>query len=100
MAKKGAFEVEVVSEEAAQEELAELRSGRGGRTSKYKPLADQAQDIDEGQVMKVKVKKNEVGGLRGYLRRRFDDKYTVKSSKLDGDDYMAFVYLTPEDERE
>lgn len=100
MAKRGKFQVEVVSEDAAQEELAELRSGRGGRTSKYKPLADEAQNLSDDQVMKVQVQKNEVGGLRGYLRRRFDDKYTVKSSKVDGDKYMAFVYLTPEDERE
>ena len=100
MAKRGKFDVQVVSEEEAQEELAELRSGRGGRTSKYKPLADEAQKLSEDQVMKVQVQKNEVGGLRGYLRRRFEDRYTVKSSKVDGDKYMAFVYMTPEDERE
>ena len=100
MAKHGQFDVEVVSEAEAQEELAELRSGRGGRVSKYKPLADRAQDLNEGEVMKVRLEKNEVGGLRGYLRRRFEDKYTVKSSKVDDDEYMAFVSLTPEEERE
>lgn len=95
--KAGAFSFEVVSEEKAQEELSELRSGRGGRVSKYEPLADAAQKLAGDKVLKVKLDKNEVGGLRGYLRRRFGEKYTVKSSKIDGDEYMAFVFLTPEE---
>lgn len=95
--KAGQFSFDVVSEDKAQEELSELRSGRGGRVSKYEPLADAAQKLSGDKVLKVKLGKNEVGGLRGYLRRRFNEKYTVKSSKIDGDEYMAFVFLTPEE---
>lgn len=95
--KAGQFSFEVISEEKAQEELSELRSGKGGRASKYEPLADEAQNLAGDKVLKVTLGKNEVGGLRGYLRRRFGEKYTVKSSKIDGDEYMAFVFLTPEE---
>lgn len=95
--KAGLFKFEVISEDQAQEELSELRSGKGGRSSKYEPLADAAQNITGDKVLKVKLGKNEVGGLRGYLRRRFGEKYTVKSSKVEGDEYMAFVFLTPQE---
>ncbi len=95
--KAGQFTFEVISEEQANEELSTLRSGKGGRASKYEPLATEAQKISGDKVLKVKLGKNEVGGLRGYLRRRFGEKYTVKSSKIDGDDYMAFVLLTPDE---
>ncbi len=95
--KAGQFTFEVISEEQANEELSTLRSGKGGRASKYEPLAAEAQKISGDKVLKVKLGKNEVGGLRGYLRRRFGEKYTVKSSKIDGDDYMAFVLLTPDE---
>lgn len=98
--KAGQFSFEVISEEKAQEELSVLRSGKGGRASKYEPLADAAQGLSGDKVLKVKLGKNEVGGLRGYLRRRFGEKYTVKSSKVDGDEYMAFVFLTPEEAKQ
>lgn len=94
--KAGQFTFQVIPQEEAAEELSELRSGRGGRSSKYVPLAEAAQNLTGNKVLKVKLDKNEVGGLRGYLRRRFDEKYTVKSSKVDGDEYIAFVLLTPE----
>jgi hypothetical protein len=48
-------------------------------------------------VLKVELGKNEVGGLRGYLRRRFGERYTVKSSKAEGDKFVGFVLLTPEE---
>lgn len=95
--KAGQFTFELISEDQANEELSELRSGKGGRASKYEPLANEAQNLTGDKVLKVTLGKNEVGGLRGYLRRRFGEKYTVKSSKIDGDDYMAFVLLTPEE---
>lgn len=95
--KAGQFTFSVMTEENAQKELTKLRSGRGGRVSKYEPLAEEADKLTADKVLKVKLDKNEVGGLRGYLRRRFGEKFTVKSSKIDGDEYMAFILLTPEE---
>lgn len=95
--KAGSFKFEVISDAQAQEELSGLRSGKGGRASKYEPLADAASGLTGDKVLKVELGKNEVGGLRGYLRRRFGEKFTVKSSKAEGDKFMAFVLLTPEE---
>ncbi len=94
MAKDSRFSVERVAKEEAEQELSKLRSGRGGRVSKYAPVAEQAEDLDRGESLKVRLKKNEVGGLRGYLQRRFGEKFTVKSSRLEGDEYKAFVFYT------
>jgi len=94
MAKKNKFSVERVAKEEAEQELSKLRSGRGGRVSKYAPIADNAEDLKKGESLKVELKKNEVGGLRGYLQRRFGEKFTVKSSRLEGEDYKAFIFHT------
>ena len=93
--KAGQYTLAVITHNDAKEELADLRAGRGGRVSKYEPLAEAAQDLPPEQVLKVKVNKNEVGGLRGYLRRRFGETFTVMSNKVDGEGYMAFVLRTP-----
>ncbi len=45
--KAGQFTFDVISDVKAQEELAELGGGRGGRTSKYDPLADAAQKLSD-----------------------------------------------------
>lgn len=91
MRKAGNFRFDMLTDEKAQEELSSLRSGRGGRTSKYGPLAAAAEKLGDGQVLRVKLKKNEVGGLRGYLQRRFGEKYEVRSSKAEKETYVAFV---------
>lgn len=90
--KAGQFTFSVLPEEDAELELRELRSGRGGRVSKYEPLAKAAAELASNEVIKVRVKKNEVGGLRGYLNRQYGEKYTVRSSKMDDDEYMAYVF--------
>ena len=95
--KAGAFKFEVISDQQAQQELSGLRAGKGGRASKYEPLAEAAQSLTGEKVLKVELGKNEVGGLRGYLRRRFGERYTVKSSKAEGDKFVGFVLLTPEE---
>lgn len=103
MAKKketGGFEMVVETVDEMQKELNELRSGRGGRTSKYEPIAKAAEDLAKGKAIKVVLGKNEVGGLRGYLNRHHGEKYDVKSSKLedangkDTGQYAAFVVRT------
>lgn len=88
------FDFEVVSTDQAEEKLRELRSNRGGRgPSKYQSIGEEVQDLKKDQVLRVKLEKHEVGGLRGYLNRYYPDQYTVKSSKTDDDsEYMAFVF--------
>lgn len=95
--KAGQYTFNIITESDAREELAQLRGGRGGRTSKYESLAEAAQELTGDKVLKVAVSKNEVGGLRGYLQRRFDEKFTVRSSKVDGDKFVAFILLTLEE---
>lgn len=89
--KANGFEIHIESADAALKELTELRSGRGGRESKYKPIADAAAKLAKDKVIKVPLAKNEVGGLRGYLSRNFGEEFEVKSSKTDSGEYMAFV---------
>lgn len=89
------FKYEILSEEEAVQELTELRSGKGGRISKYQPLEELAEEkVDEDTVVRVELEKNEVGGLRGYLRRHHGEKYVVRSSRLPASKmYRAFIKL-------
>lgn len=92
--KAGNFTFDVITESDANEQLTALQAGRGRRSSKYKILAEAAQELTGDRVLKVKVRKNEVAGLRGYLSRRFEEKYTVKSARLNGDEFVVYISLT------
>jgi hypothetical protein len=79
----GTFQIDAVSAKDAHDMLKHLRSGRGGRTSKYQPILDGIRDLKKGQLLRVGgVGRMEVNALKAYLFRYLDrDGYKVKSAK-------------------
>lgn len=82
-----------VKQDTAQKQLTQLRKGKGGRTSKYEPIGREVKKLKKGEILPVEdLAKNEVGGLRGYIRRHFGEDYQVTSSRQDdGEHYTAFI---------
>ncbi len=97
-ANQNGFAIERIPADEAKDELSDLKSNRGGRNSKYSPVAKEAEELtDPDDAVRVTLTQNEVAGLRGYLQRHYGDRFTVRSSKLDdGNKYAAFVFLTKE----
>ena len=79
------FDIKTVSAREAHTKLSSLRSGRGGRTSKYAPILEAVQTAKKGQLVTVSgVRKNDVQALRSYLYRSLDrDEFKVKSAQDD-----------------
>ncbi len=97
---KNSFNIEEVKTSQADQELKMLRGGRGGRRSKYVPIAEKVKGLRRGKSLKMDMDKNEVGGLRQYLARIFQDKYKVISSRSkDGSSYRVYVYHTKDYEK-
>ena len=94
---KSDFKIETVSASKAKTALSRLRSGRGGRTSKYQPILDEVEGSRKGQMVTVHgVPKNGVQALRSFIYRSLDkEEYTVKSAREeDGDTYTVVVGRT------
>ncbi|MEL6443718.1 MAG: hypothetical protein AAF089_01675 [Bacteroidota bacterium] len=87
--------IKTISAKDAKNKLSELRSGRGGRTSKYHPVLEAVQGRRGTQVVTLdNLSPNEVQGLRAYLYRYLDsEEWTVKSARTDdsGNNYRVFV---------
>ncbi len=93
----------VVSDEDMESELKEARGGKGGRTSKYGPIAEFAEkNVTENKPLRLEGGMTEVSGLRGYLDRNYGDKYTVTSASKKGekDKYIIYVRLTTQEEKD
>lgn len=86
--KNTAFEFETLSEEEARTR----RSRRGTRRSKYSTVGDQFAQLDSGQVLAFRASKNEVQGVRNYMRRNFENTHTVNSRRIDDENFE--VHLT------
>lgn len=90
-----------ISVDEAMQELAELRSGRGGRVSKYHEYLEATEDLGKGEVYRDVVDGyNEVSGLRNYLDRHRPEQFVVKAVKHPDDKdkeqneakYKVFVF--------
>ena len=81
------FSFKVVSDADA----ADLRSRRGQRRSKYSAIGDQVQKLKDSDVLVFQASKNEVQGIRNYMRRNFNDDYKVYSRSGDGDMFEVHV---------
>lgn len=81
------FEFETLSEK----EASERRSARGTRRSKYSPIGDQFRDLDKGTVLAFTASKNEVQGVRNYMRRNFEGEHRVNSRRTEGDMYEVHI---------
>ncbi|MDT0632181.1 hypothetical protein RQM47_09080 [Rubrivirga sp. S365] len=81
-------------ETISQEEASDRRKQRGTRRSKYSPIGDQFEDLEEGNVLAFRASKNEVQGVRNYMRRNFDGEHQVNSRRVDGDTFEVHISRT------
>ncbi len=82
-----AFKFEVVNDTDA----ADRRSRRGQRRSKYSTIGDQVNALKAGDVLTFEASKNEVQGIRNYMRRNFEDVYKVYSRRSTGDNFEVHI---------
>ena len=81
------FQFEVMSSSDA----ATRRSRRGQRRSKYSTIGDQVTGLKGSDVVAFQASKNEVQGIRNYMRRNFEDAYKVYSRRGDGDMFEVHI---------
>ena len=81
------FQFEVMSNTDA----AARRSRRGQRRSKYSTIGDQVSGLSASQVLTFEASKNEVQGIRNYMRRNFEDAYKVYSRSGDGEMFEVHI---------
>ena len=84
------FEFETLS----ADEAATRRSRKGTRRSKYSPIGDQFSALANGQVLAFRASKNEVQGVRNYMRRHFDAQHQVNSRRLDDETFEVHLSKT------
>lgn len=95
-------DAEKLSIEEANQQLSQLRSGRGGRqSSMYAPLLEEADALNSGEALSDTVDGYaRVSGLRSYLDRHRPEQFVVKASKAEGEEnkdqqeatYRVFVF--------
>ena len=89
--------VSTVPVKDAHDLLKTLRSGRGGRTSRYHPIVEAARALKNGQVVTARgVAKSQVQPLRSYVLKYLDrDAWKVKSAAdSEGGTYTVVVGRT------
>ena len=84
------FAFEIVSDTDA----AARRTTRGLRRSKYSTIGDQVKTITGSDVLTFVASKNEVQGIRNYMRRNFADAYKVYSRRSEGDNFEVHIAKT------
>lgn len=85
--KNTAFNFQTLSSKDA----AERRKQRGSRRSKYSPIGEQFSDLSADQVLVFEASKNEVQGVRNYMRRNFEGEHQVNSRRLEGDMFEVHI---------
>lgn len=88
--KKANFEFETLS----HKEAVDRRKRRGARRSKYSPIGEQFGELGTDEVLAFQASKNEVQGVRNYMRRNFDGEYQVNSRRVDGDTFEVHISRT------
>ena len=88
--KKTTFDFETISSKEADER----RSVRGTRKSKYSPIGEKFKDLDKDKVLVFKANKNEVQGVRNYMRRNFEGEHKVNSRRGEGDTFEVHISRT------
>ncbi len=84
------FEFSVVS----SDEAADRRSRRGLRKSKYSVIGDRFADLASSDVLVFEASKNEVQGIRNYMRRNFEDSFKINTRRGDGDMFEVHISKT------
>lgn len=85
------FDFRTMTADEAAERRRQLRTGQGGRRSKYSPVGDQLTNMKEGQILSFSVAPNQIISLRNYMTRNFGDKYRVTSRRLSDESYEVHV---------
>lgn len=75
----------VMNHDDANRLLAESRSGRGGRISKYHGILEAARSLPEGKAIHTRLSRAEVQGIRQYLTKQMGDAVKVVSSAVKGE---------------
>ena len=88
--RKGSFDFETIS----ADESSERRSQRGKRRSKYSAVGDRFADLGKNKVLVFRASKNEVQGVRNYMRRNFQGEYQVNSRRKEDDSYEVHISKT------
>ncbi|MFB6279707.1 MAG: hypothetical protein ABEK75_09390 [Salinibacter sp.] len=86
------LDMEVVDREEAQNELG--AGGGRGRTSKYEPVAQKWEEIDQDEesIILDDLEKNDIQNLRNLLYRRFGkENVIVRSAQQDDETFKAVV---------
>ena len=86
------FEMEVKDREEAEHELG--ASGGRGRTSRYEPVAQQWEEIDQDEesIVLEGLEKNDIQNLRNLLYRRFGkENVIVRSAQQEDETFKAVV---------
>lgn len=81
------FKFETIS----AEEASQRKTKRGRRRSKYSPIGERFNDLNASEVLVFTATKNEVQGIRNYMRRNFEDTHTVSSRAADGDNFEVYL---------
>ena len=84
------FSFEVVSDKDA----AARRTNRGQRRSKYSAIGDQVNGLKGSDVLAFEASKNEVQGIRNYMRRNFADAFKVYSRRSEGNNFEVHIAKT------
>ena len=87
MAKKNTFAFETIT----SDESTTRRSQRGKRHSKYVPVGEQFAALQKDQVLAFRASKNEVQGVRNYMRRNFQGEHQVNSRRQPDDSYEVHI---------
>ena len=85
--KKSDFKFQTIS----KKEATERRKKKTTRRSKYSPIGDQFSDLGKDQVLAFTASKNEVQGVRNYMRRNFEGAHQVNSRRTEGDMYEVHI---------
>ena len=88
--KKSTFDFETLS----QDEASKRRKQRGSRRSKYSPIGDRFSELKGDDVLAFQASKNEVQGVRNYMRRNFESQHQVNSRRVDGDTFEVHISRT------
>ena len=90
MAKKNSrrdFDFETIPAKEAKQR----KSQRGRRRSKYSPIGEKFESIGKDEVLVFTATKNEVQGIRNYMRRNFEGEHVVSSRAAAGDNFEVYI---------
>lgn len=87
------FTFETLSEKESEKRL----KRRARRRSKYSVIGDQLDELRSGDVLAFEASKNEVQGIRNYVRRNYEDEYKVSSRRVQGETYEVHISESEDD---